>query len=239
MSMLSSFFTDDYSVEEKPVYKRVIDKITSIVDGADFYREPVVFLYRVIGVANLLPFFALVYFLFFDEDGFGFFWRSMAGNFINKLVFLIIFALATAYSLLFWINRSNSLRAKVQNGSDIIVIPIVADFVQTVAEWYGLLIAIFAPIVLIYFGVIGQLFMSGGTGYFYFLLGAIGLIIVSEIIAYVIISVGHFLAENMRAIATIANNVRDLGDIHRAATMAPEEPVAPMPEEEDTVEEKE
>ena len=239
MSMLSSFFTDDYSYEEKPVYKSLIEKITGVVDSADFYREPVVYLYRVIGVLNLLPFFALAYFLFFGDDGFGSFGRYMAGGIINKLVFLIIFALASIYGLLFWINRSNCLRAKVQNGSDIVVILIVADFVQTVAEWYGLLIAIFAPIVLIYMGVLGQLFISGGTGYFYFLLGAIGMIVVSEIIAYVIISGGHFFAETMRAIATITNNVRDLGDIHRAATMAPEEPNATVEEENSTDEENE
>lgn len=242
MSMLSSFFTDDYSIDEKPVYKRVIDKIVEEVDGANFFREPVVYLYRAIGVLNLLLFFGFVYVLFRDNDGYGSIWsitqQYTSGSFVNKIVALLLFALVSVFSLLFWINRSNSLRSKVQNGSDIVVIPIVADFVQTAAEWYGLTIAIFAPITLAYIGVIGQLFVTT-SHYFDTLLGCIGLIVVCEIVAYVIISIGHFLAENMRAIATIANNVRDLGDIHRAATMAPEDTVEERSNEEETSDESE
>lgn len=142
----------------------------------------------------------------------------------TNVVALIVMAASCIFGLLYWINRSNSLRSKIQCGNDIVVMPIIADYVQCTFEWFGLTLMIFTPLYAMYFGIIGQLFMEFGD----YLVGLISCILFSILviwIGYCITCLGHFFGENIRAISTIANNVRDLGDIHRAATMTGEENV--------------
>ena len=218
MSNLNSFFTDNYDEDEKPIYKAMIEKAMTIVDNGQFFREPIVYLYRIIGIFIVLSFFGFMYICFSDDKlSLGKFMQYVDGG-VNIAIALVVMALSCAFGLLYWINRSNSLRSKIQGGNDIVVIPIIADFIQCLFEWWGLTLMIFIPLYTLYLGILGQLFMHMGH-YLDFLLITIASSIGIILLGYGITCFGHFLGENIRAVSTIANNVRDLGDIHRAATM--------------------
>ena len=224
MSTFNSFFTDEYDDElnPKPIYKRVIDSIMGFVDCGRFFREPMVYVYRFIGILIVLCFFAFMYLCFSDDKGsLGQYMRYVDGS-LNIVVALVVMACSCVFGLLYWINRSNSLRTKIQGGNDIVVMPIIADFVQCFFECWGLTTMIFLPAYAIYFGILGQLFLDMGN-YVAMLLTSIGFSILAILMGYGTTCFGHFLGENIRAISTIANNVSDLGDIHRAATMPKEE----------------
>lgn len=220
MNSINSFFTDNYDedVNPKPIFKQYIDKVMNCIDNGSFFREPMVYIYRAIGVLYFLSFFALLLYMSYICKNLAFL-DDLLSIKINLVVVLIIAFVACVFALLFWINRSNKLRHRIPNGGDMIIMPIVADFIQSSNEILGLTIMIFGSILSIYFGFIGQLFLKYLEGYFYIAIFCLLSVIGFNIIGYVIITIGHFLGENIRAIATITNNVKDLGDIYRATLL--------------------
>lgn len=215
---LNSFFSDSYSsVDEMPVYKQWIGKVANVIDNGTFFREPMVWFYRALGILWILLYLAAFVYAMLD-----FKYISRTFGAVNVIAGLVILAAIAFFALLFWVNRSNKLRHRVATGSDTVVIPIIADITQSSLELTGLILMIFGPIFLLYMGIIGQWFMSGyatGTDHIIFILIGIFGCIPYIIIGYFTTVWGHFCGENLRAIATVVNNIRDLGDIHRAATM--------------------
>ncbi len=233
MNQFLSFFNDDYTVENKPFFKRWIDKLVNIIDNGKIFRKPPTYFYRFFGIVCMFfaIFIAVIPFCERPTSNFEYVvWglaHSITCNYFNAFIFLLVTLSAGSFNLLFWINRSNKLRSRVPTGSDIVVIPVVADILQSFLEWIGYTIMLFVPIYSIYYGIFGQLFEAySANGSFpdfdtyksififkiFFSIGAV-------IGGYIIITLGHFFGENIKAIATITNNVRDLGDIHRAVTM--------------------
>ena len=65
------------------------------------------------------------------------------------------------------------------------------------------------------------------------LLGLLILVIfifICLLLSYIVILIAHFIGESIRVRAQIANDVRDLGDIHRAATLLREAEAAVIAE---------
>jgi hypothetical protein len=212
MGALNSFFNDDYSQTSKPKVKTWVDKVVGTVDNGKFFREPAVLIYRVIGVLSFLLTLAVPFYLADKSGMLGMIIREASVN----LVVLVLAALAMGFfSMMVWINRSNKLRTRIATGNDIVVIPLIADMVQTNGECTGFSIMVMSSVFGIFFGFIGQLFLDP-SHYFSVLLYSLGATVVLVLIGYGIVCLGHFFGENLRALAVITNNVRDLGDIHRA-----------------------
>lgn len=226
MSQLNSFFNDDYSEEQKPFVKVWIDKLTDAIDNGAFFREPAVFVYRAIGVLCFV--FLLLSLLFLgDVDRSLDYMFFSSGAAVNGIFLFLVLLAMGVFIMMIWINRSNKLRSRIKTGSDIAVIPLAVDFFQTCFECYGLVVMFVPSVCAVYIGFIGQLFLDAGS-YSQLLITCLGIAVGCVIIGYVIVAFGHLLGESLRALATITNNVRDLGDIHRAATMT-EEPQEPQP----------
>ncbi len=212
MGALKSFFNDDYSQTSKPKVKTWVDKVVGTVDNGKFFREPVVFLYRVIGVVSFLLTLAVPFFLAGQRGMLG---KIFSEATINMIV-LVLAALAMGFfSMMVWINRSNKLRTRIATGNDIVVIPLIADMVQTNGECTGFAIMVMSSVFGVFFGFIGQIFLDP-RHYFAVLLCSLGITAALVLIGYGFVCLGHFFGENLRALAVITNNVRDLGDIHRA-----------------------
>ena len=134
---------------------------------------------------------------------------------------------------LFWFHRCKKIDQVVKVGDQIVAIPLFSHFVQSLGEMYGLSVAVVTPVLIIIlylFGVltgVDALGATGGDNYLLIiLLGLLFVIIysvVSIIVGFLIVLITHFISEIIKLPAQIANDVRDLGDIHRAATMTNEQ----------------
>ncbi len=220
MGALKSFFNDDYSQTSKPKVKTWVDKVVGTVDNGKFFREPAVFLYRVIGVVSFLLTLAFPFFIAGNNRTLRIIMREASVN----MVVLVLAALAMGFfSMMVWINRSNKLRTRVATGSDLVVIPLVADAIQTSCECSGFSIMVMSSVFGVFFGFIGQIFLDP-SHYFSVLLYTLCATAVIVLIGYIIVCLGHLAGEKLRALAIITNNVRDLGDIHRAKAKQEEQP---------------
>lgn len=232
MGMITDFFTDSYDedINPKPTYKILIDKALNIVDNGSFFREPIVYVYRIIGILYLPCLLLALYQCYDSFSGIA----MMVGNTINVILLIITCIVACILALLFWVNRSNKLRQRIPMGGDMIVMPIVADFIQSFFEITGLISMIFVPVYTLYIGILGQLFIKQYSLYKDVLFMAVSISIGAIILGYVIMAFGHFIAENIRALATITNNIKDLGDIYRASLFQNEEQeISPKNEQEE------
>ena len=223
MSQIKAFFNDDYSTEQKPKVKAWLDRLVGAIDNGNFFREPAVYIYRILGVLSFVMWFVFYYVIF---DSYPSLERLVKDATVNMIVLILVTIALGAFCMMMWINRSNKLRARISKGSELTVLPLVADFIQTLHECVGLALMFLATIYGLYLGFVGQLFGPFEIDYFVDLIRFIVCTAVLDLIGYGFVVWGHFLGEQIRALATIANNVRDLGDIHRAATMKDEEPAA-------------
>ncbi len=239
MSELKLFFNDnydddgEYSLCPKPKIKVWVDRIVGVIDDGTFFREPVVYVYRVMGVISLAACLAMCIAVTKNLT----FGNMFFGSFVNVAVLVLASLAVGILTMMIWINRSNKLRTRIAAGSDIVVIPLVADFVQTCFECLGFAVMVILPVCSVFFGFVGQLLVY--RGYFApdfssVLLACLCVAILSVLMGYGFIVLGHFLGENMRAFATLVNNVCNLNDVNSAVT----EPIGEAEQEEPAEEEK-
>jgi hypothetical protein len=128
----------------------------------------------------------------------------------------------------FWKDRCRKMNQAVRVGDQIVALPLWAHLNQSLGESLGVYIGIVPSIGGILLYIWGLL-----TGFEYLdlfgnnimqtifisLLALAAFILVNIFIGFVIVLISHFISESIKISAQIANDVRDLGDIHRAATM--------------------
>lgn len=214
--------------------KNLLEKVLNSFDNGRFLREPVKLFYFLNGICPfVLPLICL--------------YQVIEYNVINEYTFkswwgftLLIAVLAgiawltvLAYcAFVFWKNRIKDLDLNVRTGDSTTAMPIMAHYIKCWGESTGLILAI-APVGMYVIGFV-FMFLNGfapyGFGFsfdqfllktIYGIAGFFGLLLVEFIICYPIIFVAHYISENIRIKAQIANDLRDVSDIHRAATMTP------------------
>ena len=228
--------------------KFCMTKFLSLIDSGKFFIHPMRWLYVLFACLSFVPAFLILYVVYDTEisrifryaDG----WEKFSAYFF--FIIFIIFVIVTAILMFYyWMNRSHKVAHIVNEGDQIVAMPVWAHFVQSILESWGVYIAIIPPFGTALFYVWGVV-----TGFKYiaphadagdifktFLIGLIGwalFTLVCLLVSYIIILIAHFIGESIRVRAQIANDVRDLGDIHRAATLIreAEETVVSEPNEE-------
>jgi len=161
--------------------------------------------YIVMAVINLVIPFIILY-LVIDS---GFF--SFGAKYVFAFIFtwiVIVFAFWIGFQL--WWNR----RKKITNlaSSEFIATPIFSDILQTFGEWMGTIIGIIGACG----GLIATIFLGSDARY---LFSAIGLgffrsgaltIILGPVTGFFIIIIFRFLAEQLRILAALANNTKEI-----------------------------
>lgn len=188
-----------------------ISPVLRTIDNGKFFREPLRWLYFFLAVMNLLiPLAPLLFAFRFSE--------VITNGFLFILGIILVF-LAVCFSswvgFQIWWNRADSIRFFSSEGDENFATVAFSHFLQTAGEWLGVSIAIngfFGGLFVLIGEVISRL--AGGIG---LPLGRIGmgsyvyfLILLGPLSGFLVIVVTRFLAEQIRALASVANHTRKL-----------------------------
>ena len=177
----------------------------SYVDNGHLYRKPFSWLYALLAIINLIvPIFI--------------FYQAVDNNiFDNPAKFVIVFLLvwviivfASWISFQLWWDRKSKVITSSSEGDEFVATPVLTHLIQTLGEWLGTWIGIVGFSVALLTTLI-----LGEEGYYF--TRALGLgfmetgfmfIILMPVYGFLIIVTTRFLAEQFRALSSIANNTR-------------------------------
>ncbi len=203
--------------------KNLFYKLLQLIDDKRFLIKPLKWFYYFKGG---LPFiFPLLFIIAIIESEAIHFYSTWAE--IVAWVFIVLFTLFLLFiayiNFLFWFDRARQLETIVRPGDSIVAIPLLADNIKNNGESFAILLsssiivgAVFFYLFLLLTGE-GDIYRRG-----HFLIALLIIIVLTALcamIAYFIILFTHFVAEKLRMRAQMCNDLRDVADIHRAATM--------------------
>lgn len=177
----------------------------SYIDNGHLYRKPFSWLYAILAIINLI-FPIIVLYQAIDNNIF-----KAEGKFI--VVFLLVWlviAFAGWLSFQLWWDRRSKVNTSSAQGDEFVATPVFSHLTQTIGEWLGTWIGIVgfsvALFTTIFLGDEGSfLIRQLGIG---FMETGVFFIVLMPIYGFLIIVVTRFLAEQFRALASIANNTR-------------------------------
>jgi len=176
----------------------------SSIDDGKFFRKPLSWLYSLIALVNLVvPFFVLVVFG-------RYFFRGGAIYFLGSVLVWLTIGGACWIGFQIWWNRKEKINLSSSTGDDFIATPAFAHFIQTLGEWIGTLIGFLGFM----FGIFSIIALGDLIDYFSDFLGVgfinMGMfsVIIAPVYGFLIIIITRFLAEQIRALVTIANNTK-------------------------------
>ena len=227
--------------------KFYMTKFLSLIDSGKFFIQPMSWLYVVFACLSFLPALLILCCMYYAGIGdilsYTEGWTKFSG-YLFCFIFALFVIVTAILMFYYWMNRSHKVAHIVNEGDQIVAMPVWAHFVQSIFESSGVYIAMIPPMGATLFYLWGVI-----TGFKYMLpyaefgdimkallVGLLALaifIFICLLFGYIIILIAHFIGESIRVRAQIANDVRDLGDIHRAATLLREaETAAAEPAEE-------
>jgi hypothetical protein len=175
----------------------------SFIDSGKLYRKPFYWLYVVLAVINLL--FPL-YVLYGAID-----MHAFSGDAKYVFAFILIWFVILAAGWVgfqIWWDRKDKVQNTSTEGADFPATPVFSHLIQTLGECLG------AWVAIVGFGssLFTWIFLSGDLyGYGYNAMPFAGgplYIILSPIIGFLIIVFSRLVAEQIRALASIANNTK-------------------------------
>jgi len=177
----------------------------SYIDNGHLYRKPFSWLYSIFAILNLvLP----LYVLYMAVENRIF---DAPGKFVIVfLLLLIIIAFACWISFQLWWDRKAKILGTSVEDDQFVATPIFSHLIQTMGEWLGTWIGIVgfgtALLTTIVLGDDGY-YLSRQMGFSFLETGWLAIVIM-PVYGFLIIVVSRFLAEQFRALASIANNTR-------------------------------
>lgn len=207
--------------------KQYVDRLLQYIDSGRFFRSPIKVFYILIGVSTFLPVLLPIVLLFIPQvndfiDSLGG-WATIV-SYVGVLVLIVYFLALGFFGFFYWRNRQRDLYATVRVGDKIKAIPVCAHIIRSLGEWNG--IYLFVSTMGAYLILYVLALISGGGDFEGFLIILFGgllaiplLCLALFLISYPIILSAHAISERLLIRALVANNVSDLGDIHRAAVM--------------------
>lgn len=207
--------------------KQYVDRLLQYIDSGRFFRSPIKVFYILIGVTTFLPVFLPIVLLFIPQvhyfiSSLGT-WPTIV-SYLGVLVLIVYFLALGFFGFFYWRNRQRDLYATVRVGDKIKAIPVCAHIIRSLGEWNG--IYLFVSTMGAYLILYVLALISGGGDFEGFLIILFGgllaiplLCLALFLISYPIILSAHAISERLLIRALVANNVSDLGDIHRAAVM--------------------
>lgn len=183
--------------------------------------------YILIGVSTFLPVFLPIVLLFIPQVHYFISsqgtWPTIV-SYLGVLVLIVYFLVLGFFGFFYWRNRQRDLYATVRVGDKIKAIPVCAHIIRCLGEWNG--VYLFVSTMGAYLILYVLALISGGGDFEGFLIILFGgllaiplLCLILFLISYSIILSAHAISERLLIKAIVANNVSDLGDIHRAAVM--------------------
>lgn len=177
----------------------------SAIDDGRFFRKPMMWLYTLIAVINIIiPFYILYHAI--ENQIF-----QAPAKFI--IVFILVF-MAIAFScwigFQIWWDRKDKIDIISLPQDDFVAIPVFSHFVQTLGEWAGTWVAIvgfiFSLLATIILGQEGN-YLSQVFGLWFLNISAISIILM-PIYGFLIVISARVFAEALRALVSIANNTK-------------------------------
>ena len=207
--------------------KQYVDRLLQYIDSGRFFRSPIKVFYILIGVSTFLPVFLPIVLLFIPQVHYFISSQGTWGtivSYLGVLVLIVYFLALGFFGFFYWRNRQRDLYATVRVGDKIKAIPVCAHIIRSLGEWNG--IYLFVSTMGAYLILYVLALISGGGDFVGFLIILFGgllaiplLCLILFLISYPIILSAHAISERLLISALVANNVSDLGDIHRAAVM--------------------
>ena len=113
-----------------------LDPVLKYIDSGAFFRQPFKWLYILIGVLNIsLP----ISFIGKLSDA----WDYLSGSSRFAAVIILLITIALAFiGFLVWYKRSMTLKQDAGVSSRFIAIPVMANMLQTIGEWLGIIIGV-------------------------------------------------------------------------------------------------
>jgi len=200
-----------------------------IIDNGKFFIKPQKWVYFLFGILAFVVPLVVTYLIYDSFDDFigpldsG--WDKFVG-FVGITLFFIYLYLTAFLIFFFWKSRIANIDAHVKVGDNIVAIPLWAHAIKSYGECLGMYIGLLPPVggALLYLFCLltGEMDFYHDWLFLIYLLAWILLTVASVYLAWIVISFFRFISECISIRPQIANDVRDLGDIHRAAVM-PEE----------------
>lgn len=168
------------------------------IDNGDIFKKPFNWFYLFIAILNLLiPLLLLL----------GIFSNGVLDATIGDIFMVAVVAFAGWISFQLWYDRRSKIPSFSSEGSDFPATTLFSHFIQTLGEWMGIWIGIVGfisslAVILFGGGSIADEFGIPLTRY-----GWIS-VFVMPLFAFFIVLFSRFLAEQIRAIVTIANNTQ-------------------------------
>jgi hypothetical protein len=181
----------------------------SYIDNGHLYRKPFSWLYALLAIINLvLP----IYIFYQAVDKSVFDTQFTQAKYI--IVFLlewIIIAFASWISFQLWWDRKSKVISTSSEGDEFVATPVFSHLIQTIGEWLGTWIGIVgfsvALLTTIILGDNGS-YISDLIGIPFLETTGFLFVILMPIYGFLIIVATRFLAEQFRALSSIANNTR-------------------------------
>jgi len=176
----------------------------SFIDNGHLYRKPFSWLYTLLAVVNLI---VPIYIFNKAADNSIF---DLPEKFIIVFLLLwLIIAFASWVSFQLWWDRKTKVTTTSVEGDEFVATPVFSHFLQTLGEWLGTWIGIvgFSGALLSTFAGIDVNYLSSKLG-IPFLDDGFLYEILMPIYGFLIIVGTRFLAEQFRALSSIANNTR-------------------------------
>lgn len=175
----------------------------SFIDNGHLYRRPFSWLYVILAIINLLA----PFYVFYQAAKNNIFDAQGKVIIVFLLVWLIIVFAGWVSFQLWWDRKSNLISTSLE-GDEFVATPVFSHLIQTLGEWLGTWIGIVgfsvALLSTIFLGDEGyNLIRQLGLG---FIKTGFLFIILMPIYGFLIIVAARFLAEQFRALASIANN---------------------------------
>lgn len=184
----------------------LIKPFLNSIDDGSFFRKPLKWLYIVMSIINLVfP----IYILYQAIDSGFFEYTDGKVTFFFILIWLVILA-AGWFSFQLWWNRKDKVDTTTDKDDEFTATPAFAHLIQTTGEWVGSWIAVVGFFISLFltlaFGSEAS-YLSRAMGVGFISVGYISAILM-PIYGFVIIIFSRFMAEQFKALTTIANNTR-------------------------------
>jgi hypothetical protein len=173
------------------------------IDNGHFYRKPFGWLYVFMAVINLAVPLAIL------KKGLDFeIFDAPAKYSVLFISVWAVIAFASWISFQLWMDRKAKVESTSMVGDDFMATPVFSHFFQTMGEWMGTWIAIVgffvALMITIVLGEESSYFTEGlGIG---FITSGFSSVVVLPLVGFFIIVITRFLAEQFRALTSIANS---------------------------------
>ena len=175
------------------------------IDSGKLFRKPFGWLYTLLALVNLfIPF--LVLYQAIDNRIF----RAPAKYIFVFIIVWLVIAFVCWIGFQLWWDRKDKVNLTSSEDDDFIATPVFSHFLQTMGEWLGTFVGgvgfIFTLLATIFLGRDAYM-LSRQIGLGHMDVGIIAIILM-PIYGFLIIVVTRFLAEQFRALASIANNTK-------------------------------